>query len=307
MDDYAAYGLTIRCDLPLPELLKASAFENAPAPWARGAGHVRIQLAAFDRSAPPQFAKDADVWATADCAFLDYPGVAAYLIRGGREILIDVVPDAEMRLVRLFLLGPALALLLHQRNFLVLHASAVMIGGQAIAFVGEKGMGKSTMAAALHSAGYPLVADDLVAVDTSGAVPLAYPGFPQLKLFPESAALLEADPKKLPKIHPDLDKRARKATQGFPTRALELRRVFVLEDAAAEGVELLPAREAFMQLVGHSYLLGFLRATNSVAAHFKQAVALAGAVPIMKLRRRRCLDALDAVVKTLEGELQRAA
>src|SRR5665213_2392016 len=118
MDDYAAYGLTIRCDLPLPELLEASAFENAPAPWAQGGHCVRIRLTAFDRSVPPQFAPDAEVWATADYAFLNYPGVAAFLIRGGCEILIDVVPGAEERLVRLFLLGPALALLLHQRNFL---------------------------------------------------------------------------------------------------------------------------------------------------------------------------------------------
>ena len=83
---------------------------------------------------------------------LEYPGAATFLIRGGREIVIDAAPGVEQRLIRLFLLGPALALLLHQRRFLVLHASAVMIDGAAVAFVAEKGMGKSTLAAALHLA-----------------------------------------------------------------------------------------------------------------------------------------------------------
>ena len=171
----------------------------------------------------------------------------------------------------------------------------------------KKGWVNRHVAAALHAAGYPLVADDLVAVDTSSAVPVAYPGFPQLKLFPESAALLEADPRELPRIHPDLDNAPRRAMVGFPTRALPLGRVFVLEDAGQEAVETLAARDAFMQLVTHSYLLGFLQATHSSAAHFKQAVAMAGAVTVMKLRRRRSLDVLNAVVKIVEGTLQRAA
>src|SRR5665213_114001 len=298
MYSYTAYGLSMWSAFALPELLESPSGSAVPC-----APDVSVAFAPVDRARPRGVAEDAPVWATPRVAFLDYPGAGAFLIRDGRQIVIDPLPGADPRIVRLFLLGPALALLLHQRNFLVLHASAVMIGGQAVAFVGAKGMGKSTMAAAFHAAGYPLVADDLVAVDTSCATPMAYPGFPQLKLFPESAALLEADPRELPRIHPDLDKRARRAMEGFPTRALPLGRVFVLEDAGEEAVETLAARDAFMQLVTHSYLLGFLQATHSSAAHFKQAIAMAVAVPVMKLRRRRSIDALNAVVKIVEGEL----
>ena len=115
----------------------------------------------------------------------------------------------------------------------------------------------------------------LLRLDTSGQRPLAWPGFPQLKLFPESAGLLDRDPQQLPRVHPDFDKRARKTIEGFPTHPLPLRRLFVLADGDAERVEPLPGRMGFMELVRHSYLLAFLNATGSAASHFRQAVSVA--------------------------------
>ena len=153
---------------------------------------------------------------------------------GGCDIIIDASSEANPRLIRLYLLGPILAPALHQRGLLVLHASAIRIDGQAIAFVGDKGMGKSTMAAAFRARGYSLVADDLVAIDISGDVPMAYPGFPQLKLFPGSAALLDPRPGELPKVHPELDKRSCRSDEGFRTDRLPLREIHVFARCRCE-------------------------------------------------------------------------
>lgn len=306
MHDYAAYGLLIRSEIPLPELLAASS-ESLPTQRNVARPEAHIAVAEFDRRSPPSFAPDAAVWATPDSGFVDYPGTAAFLVRHGREILIDPHPDADPRLIRLFLLGPVLALLLHQRQFLVLHASAVRINGGVIAFVGEKGMGKSTMTAAFHARGHAMVADDLVAIDTDGALPLAYPGFPQLKLFPESAALLGGDTRTLPRVHPDFEKRSRSAKNGFATASLPLHRIFALHDADSFAIESISGATALMELVRHSYLLGFLEATGTMAAHFRQATTLAARVPIARLLRPRSLDALPGIVNLMERELERAA
>ena len=71
-------------------------------------------------------------------------------MRGGQEVIVEPSPDADERAVRLCLLGPIVALIPHQRGRLILHASAVAVGGDAIAFLGGQGWGKSTIAAALH-------------------------------------------------------------------------------------------------------------------------------------------------------------
>jgi hypothetical protein len=182
----------------------------------------------------------------------------------------------------------------------VLHASGINIDGGVAAFLGDKGTGKSTMAAALHARGHALVADDVVAVDTTGATALAYPGFPQLKLFPESAAQLgETDA--LPRLHPDFDKRARRVETNFPQEALALRAIFELINSDHEGVEPVAGPTAMMTLVRHSYLLPMMAATGASALHFRQTVELAKRVKVLRLHRRRILDELPKVAAMVEA------
>ena len=308
MYDYSAYGLIIRSQFYLPELVEASASPSASTPRPKGESDVAVLLEPIQRRTSTSNPDVGDsVWATPDEAFIDYPGTAAFLVRGGRQIIVDVDPAAEQRLIRLFLLGPVLALLLHQRKFLVLHASAVALGNQAVAFVGEKGMGKSTMAAAMLARHHPLIADDLVAIDTTVDQPLAYPGFPQLKLFPESAALLDPDPRNLPRVHPEFDKRATRTEERFEARPLPLRRIYILDNGNEDRVQRLSPREGFMELVRHSYLLGFLQATRSAVEHFHQATTLASRAAVARLIRRRSLDSLPAIAQLVEDDVERNA
>ena len=78
-----------------------------------------------------------------------------------RKLSADNVPDAN---IRLYLLGSAMGVLLHQRGLLPLHANAVEIDGKAFAFMGASGSGKSTLAAWFHDHGYRIIADDVCAV-----------------------------------------------------------------------------------------------------------------------------------------------
>jgi hypothetical protein len=147
---------------------------------------------------------------TAGEARLYWPDVGAVLLRHGREITLDPRLEWALDLLRLYLPRPVLALLLHQRGLLVLHASAVSLDGGVVAFLGHSGRGKSTTAATLHARGCAVVADDVVAVDlgASGG-PAALPGLFQLKLWPDAVTALGESPEDLPRIHASEEKRAR--------------------------------------------------------------------------------------------------
>jgi hypothetical protein len=67
-------------------------------------------------------------------AMLTVPNIGRYLVRDGREIIVDPAPDAPDRDVRLFLLGSTLGILCHQRGLLPIHANAIVVGGGAVAF-----------------------------------------------------------------------------------------------------------------------------------------------------------------------------
>ncbi len=140
---YRAYGLTLRSQLPLPELLPAPEY---------AVPDITIRLAAPAALPSP--------WRTPGTHFDDplrevalvYPAGGSFFIREGREILVALMPGQEEAAARLNLLGVALAVAQHQRGRLVLHGSVVAAGGRAVAFLGGSGWGKSTLAASLHGA-----------------------------------------------------------------------------------------------------------------------------------------------------------
>ena len=115
------------------------------------------------------------------------------------------------------LVSPALVLALALRGVWSLHASAAMYKENVIVFLGESGQGKSTLAAYLaQSAGWRLVADDILPVKIDSTGVNVYPRFPQLKLpanaqpganLPEKlrlkyiCVLAPAGPDRMPELH----------------------------------------------------------------------------------------------------------
>lgn len=295
---YTAYGFTVASELPLPELLDAA---------IDGPAEVRFRLGKFDPTPPAEIAGHPDAWAIREAAMMRFEHGAGFLVRNGREIIIDRGPNIAEETLRMLLLGPVLGTLLAQRGLLVLHGSSAVIDGQAVAIVADKGTGKSTLAAAFHAAGYGVATDDLVAVDVDApGGPMVYPGFPQLKLFPEAAAQISARPHELLRVSPELDKRACRTTAAFPQERLPLRRVYSLADGPSETIQPLSPQKAFFELVKHTFVLSMVRATGQESAHFRQTISLARSIPINQLQRRRLLSVLPSVVELVRADLAAA-
>jgi hypothetical protein len=108
----------------------------------------------------------------------------------GRLVVVSVSPQAEPEVVGRAVLTGGLNAVAYQRGLLPLHASAVVAGQNCVAFCGERGVGKSTMAAALAQAGYPLLCDDLVIVHTDSGRPLVWPAIMRPKLTRHSMNLI---------------------------------------------------------------------------------------------------------------------
>lgn len=247
---YQTFGLTIQTALALPELFPS---EN---PHAVGKAQADVTIHFGKISNLPTAVRGASryVWPAPEGIYLGWDDVGAFLIRDGCEIIIDPSPGVEESLLRLFILGTALAMLLHQRGeTVVLHASAVVAAGQAVAFVGAKGFGKSTVAAALHARGHDLLSDDILAVNLRQDKPLALPGFPQLKLWPDSLGSLGYDAGLLPRLRPELEKRSQRLSAGFTYAPAPLKCIFVLDVGSEPTVESLQSWEALTALMPHWY------------------------------------------------------
>jgi hypothetical protein len=288
---YTAYGLGIRSSLALPELEAGDG--TADAVVRRG------KLAA--RPAPAT-GLEMSAHVTAERARFSWPDVGTFLVADGTRIIADAAPCVPESVLRLYVLGPALATLLRQRGLLVLHASAVSIAGEAVAFLGGPGWGKSTAAAALHARGHAVVADDVIAVAPAAGGPVVLPGFPWLKLWPDVSRAIGEVPERLPRVHPGLEKRELRVPRGFWQAPLPLRCLYVLGEGETLEAEPLTRQQALVELLRHSYGARALHGVKT-DSHFRQSAAVAGRVPVRRLRNRRSLATLTDVARLIEGDL----
>ncbi len=156
---------------------------RAPLLPASGPADLRIEILAASPDSP----------ATAALPRRRQPLATLHLRGGG---WIEVWPDRiagfsdgsalDPRL-EIALLSHALAIWLEDRGAVVLHASAVAIDGSAIALAAANGVGKTSLAAALCQAGGRLLADDMVAVRQDGHRYVIAPGYPEMRMWPDTA------------------------------------------------------------------------------------------------------------------------
>lgn len=297
MFSYFAYGLGIQSALPLPEFIAVEAGCD-----------VTIRLGSVDCKPndymPLEVAdKPLCLKITSEEAIIFLKGVGVFLVRGGQEVVVIPVPGVDERLIRLYIVGTVMAVVLYQRGLLVLHASVVDVDGVAVAFLGKSGAGKSSTAAALHTRGHNIIADDVGAVNLGTDPATVFPGFPQIKLSPEAAVSLGYDIESLHLLHPRQEKRGLSIKQGFPQAPLPLRRIYVLAEDAALDIEPLRPQEAVIELVRHSRPLTLFHSGG--APHFLKCANLAKKLIIYRLKRPRCLSLLPDLAQLIEEHVAR--
>lgn len=290
---YLAFGLEIASAVRFPELLEGAGGADVEihqaAPLPRGALGRRTTI---ETPVGP------NEWR------LTYGDVGVMTVRDGRRIEVAPVHGASRRTVRLAVLGQGMAVLLHQRGFLVLHASAVEIAGRAVAFLGDSGSGKSTLAAALHARGHRLVVDDVVAVRIGRQGPEVYAGFPQLKLWPDALTALGCDAGTLRRVEPGLEKRARRIDGGFADRAvLPLAQLHVVDEGEAVELTRLRPHDAFLALVRFAYGIQRLEGVTGIE-HFRARSEIVRRAPVYRLSRPWDLAEMRTVVERVEREVE---
>jgi HPr Serine kinase C-terminal domain len=288
-----AFGLGFHSDLPITEMDQIETESDVKIRF----GRIECPLPLDNNAQHSSRVIDQEV-------YLSWKSVGRFLVRGGSEIIVDPDPEVLSDRLRLFLLGPVMGVLLHQRRYLVLHASAVSINGGAVLFLGCKRCGKSTIAAILHARGHELIADDLVAIRVIRGQQLVLPGFPQLRLWPDSVSAIGLCPESLPRLHPELEKRDYRVTSRFSSKPLPPSSVYVIDEGAKPIVEALDAQNALLQLIAHWYCARFgfdtLQALG-ISSHFLQAANVINGTPVHVLRRPRSLSAMSEVADLVEA------
>jgi hypothetical protein len=324
---YAVFGLSLHCNLPIPNLTTVSPGDELPSLESSNDHTVAIHLNASPHAnvaIPPEpeelsyvspYKDQAGnpalrIWKTASSRYLRlayFDGTQFWLDREGTEVWATWPDNLEIEDTATYLLGPVLGILLRLRGVTCLHASAVAFGDTAVAFVGSEGAGKSTTAAALARHGHVILSDDVVALAEHDGSFFVHPAYPYLCLWPEAVESLYGSPDALPQFSPNYEKRflsLGKQELRFAERALPLAAIYILGDRRGDPaplVEELAPQKAFLALVANTFATNTLDSSMR-AKEFEILARLAPSVPIRELCAHQDANRLPDLCKLLDEE-----
>jgi hypothetical protein len=308
---YCAYGVAIRSELPLPllemrgpkepglfELEIRVSHEPLSDAIPEGVTLQRNPLSGFDFGQFP----DGSSYVRGD-------DVGEVLIsKNGRSIACRPFRQTDAESFHVYLLGQALSFALVKGGFEPLHATAVVVEDQAVAFLGDCGFGKSTLGAAFLQAGHRLLADDLLLLRATTRGMLAYAGPARIKLFPEIAQNFLGEASSGVPLNPKTQKLIIPLEKDWVCAdAVPLAAIYVLappDEVAGRDIRIvsISQREAFVTLLGSTFNY-VISDPDRLRRLFKATQALADATIVRKLRYPRSLESLPLVREAILADL----
>ena len=133
---------------------------------------------------------------------LSYPGLADFEVDSSGSDITYQRDEADVSdlTISALLLDNVLPLVLNLRGREALHATAVTTPAGVFAFLGPAGAGKSTFAASFLNAGHTPFCDDCLAVQEFAGEFVVHAGYPALRLWKDSLALLGDQPDRVHEV-----------------------------------------------------------------------------------------------------------
>lgn len=289
MYQYYAFGLNISSEIELPGMLKKSGNQI----------DIEIQKGKFkipDKNYLPNLCvKGNDV-------YLWWDDVGQVKISNGKKITIYPNRNDENKIIP-FILGPVMAVILHQRGFTGLHGSSIKFNDFAIAFIGFSGYGKSTTAIHFYKKGYPLITDDIIALkfDEKG-YPMIYPGYPHVRLSDQTYGEIKDTTSSLTSIRTIADKGFYDSSKNFQTKSLPLKCIYILEKSDEMDIIPVKSQKDLMELLIHSTAQRIFTKEDQ-ANNLIQCANLINNIHFKRLKTNHSFKEIDKLIIMIENDL----
>ncbi len=283
MYHYLLHGINIQSEIKLSQLslVQSTSYD------------AEIRLSDFDPFKDEALKEGINFRVTENAVFLFWKDIGSIKIKDGTEILINPEKNQKIDIILPFILGPALAVLLHQRKKVILHASAVEMNGEAVAFMGDTGFGKSTTAMILQRKGHPMVSDDILSVNlTRREYPTVNPGTPVIKLRYDVTELLKEEEHIGKIFYENPIKKFYQIKDWTNKKTLRLKSIYILKNEDEINLETYNGHEAFLALIANSFLIRLFNKQEKLD-NFRQCHKIIEKVPIKLLSTGKDLENLD--------------
>jgi hypothetical protein len=216
---------------------------------------------------------------------------------------MDLLPGFSAGALQTALMGLGLGTLCYQRGFIPLHASAVAIGGRAVALAGRHGTGKSTLAAKLADRGHLVLSDDIAPFLERREWTVLLPSSRHLRLRGDAlrplgradAALIKANISGKPKFHVPLEQNSTAAAPPPLAALVNLIRVETDEREEPQPLHGIARVRAVARSIWRRELTNFYPGAARMTAN----LSLPG-VRLFEFRRKRSFDTIEQACDQIE-------
>ena len=226
---YKLYGHGFHCSKPMrldsAPLSSISRSTEIVHEWPR---HFRL----------PELQSWFDSYMVQDFRIMRWQGIGDFAIgEEGKKVYMNLDPRTPWSVVQAYLLTQVLSEILLQRGEEALHGVAVEVGGRALLFVGQSGMGKSSLLVHLLNSGARFISDDLLVLSYGSCGYLIHRGLPRIKLYDDSQLAAKFSSDTVESLSPYTEKKIYSVAASIlsPLETIPVDQVFVLRRTRASA------------------------------------------------------------------------
>lgn len=299
MYTYSAYQLILSSELHLPELSSMDHLTEKASPKISIVfGHARRE------SVPNARVEGLFYRIQPEVCWLEIPNITRFLIKEGRQIIVEPFSGVDEDSLRLFLYTACIPLVLIYHNFFLLHGGAIHWEEQGVAFLTNFGQGKSTLLASFLKRADCFLSDDICVLNQEG---LILPGLPYLQLREDAIKKLDIDSTTLKWIRPNVQKWWIPVQQGPYSQPVFLKSVYMINPTNRPDVQLTPllGLRKVQYLKKYTYQPLFVKGLGKDLFYFHQCAALAARVTATYVERAKQGFPWHDFAHLIEQDLQR--
>jgi hypothetical protein len=253
----------------------------------------------------------AQLYRVDDGIVVSFPELARFKVSNdGHTVALAPRPEVEESACRHLFVNQIVPMALSAQGWPVFHGGAIQVRDAAIAFIGQSGLGKSTLTAHLATLGYPFLTDDGLVLDQAHGECRVLPSSPAIRLWNDSKSALMTGTAVLdePVAYTNKSRLLSCGELPYCDTPQPLMAAYFLGDGSSESIsiESLSQADAFMGWVNNSFLLD-IEDQRRLAEHFKQVAELAVMPIAFRLDYPRRYDRLPEVAAAVIAHAARVA
>ncbi len=233
--------------------------------------------------------------------------VAIFHIYNGDAVTIEPMGDKNNKMIKLYIMGSVMGMILLQRNMVAIHGGGIVIDGKGCIFTGQKGAGKSTITTALRKKGYKFIADDVCSINI-GETNTIHHGFGYQKLCEDAMEKLGYNLNEFEPFRGDLNvnKYIVPAFDEFTKEEVPLEAVFELSvgDVKEVQIEEILGVDKINKLIENVFRIEMLRYAGGIEpVYFKKCLDIAKNTKMYKIIRPKDVFSVEEQIALVRNVL----